>query len=378
MRKSFSQFVSLFAITLLALSVPATAGKIGAVFVIAMENHNWTQPNNQTSPGQIFGNIAAPYINSLVTPGDPNSAQVSFASNCQNVRAGVHPSEPNYIWSEGGTNYGIYNDSDPFPNNVQSTTDHLCGYLQSRGMTWKGYQEDTDLARNGNCQLTSTPLDPSLYTVPLVSFSGTSSAYTNEYNSRHQYNYAAKHNPQVFFIDTNGGNNQTYTNPQARYYAPLQQLTNDLDYNTVARYNWISPNQYNDMHSALSGGFYYRGTSWTGDQAAIAQGDNFLSIVVPQIMASEAYRNNGVIVIWNDETEGGDDASRTIMEIVISPLAKGNAYTNSVKYTHSSDLLTWQEVFGIGLVGIGDASNAKDLSAMFQPGTVFHSIGRSL
>ena len=40
------------------------------VFVIAMENHNWTQPGTQTSPQQIFLNPAAPFINSLVNGED--------------------------------------------------------------------------------------------------------------------------------------------------------------------------------------------------------------------------------------------------------------------------------------------------------------------
>src|SRR5207248_6520458 len=71
----------------LTCSLPGTApaGAIKTVFVIAMENHNWTQPTSQTSPGQILGNPAAPYINSLVTPGNPNAAQVSYASNYQQV-----------------------------------------------------------------------------------------------------------------------------------------------------------------------------------------------------------------------------------------------------------------------------------------------------
>ena len=43
--------------------------EIGAIFVIAMENHNFTQPPTQTSPQQIFGNPAAPFQNSLITPG---------------------------------------------------------------------------------------------------------------------------------------------------------------------------------------------------------------------------------------------------------------------------------------------------------------------
>jgi hypothetical protein len=54
-----------------AVAGAAYAGQIKTVFVIAMENHNWVQPGSQTSPGQIFGNSAAPYINSLVTRAIP-------------------------------------------------------------------------------------------------------------------------------------------------------------------------------------------------------------------------------------------------------------------------------------------------------------------
>src|ERR1700752_2345698 len=44
------------------------AQEIKKVFVIAMENHNWTQPANQFAGGiqQISGNPRAPFINSLV------------------------------------------------------------------------------------------------------------------------------------------------------------------------------------------------------------------------------------------------------------------------------------------------------------------------
>ena len=36
--------------------------------------------------------------------------------------------------------------------------------------------------------------------------------------------------------------------------------------NTVGRYNWITPDQYNDAHSSLTGGFTYNGTHYTGDR----------------------------------------------------------------------------------------------------------------
>src|SRR5262252_7294306 len=121
------------AAVLIAAAAPAMAGTLQTVFVVAMENHNWTQPASQTSPGQIFGNPAAPYINSLVTPGNPNAAQTSYTTNYQNTGTGIHPSEPNYIWAEAGSNLGVANDNDPYGTNGtnQTTNQSLSNMLQN-------------------------------------------------------------------------------------------------------------------------------------------------------------------------------------------------------------------------------------------------------
>ena len=99
---------------------------------------------------------------------------------------------------------------------------------------------------------------------------------------------------------------------------------------------------------------------------------------MPEIEASQAYKNNGVIVIWNDETEGDEDAGSTAgfegTEIIISPLAKGNAYTNDILYTHSSDLVTLQKIFGVAGGGaggyLGASGDATSLSDLFKPGAI--------
>jgi phosphatidylinositol-3-phosphatase len=182
------------------------AGSVKKVFVIAMENHNWTQPSTQTSPQQIFENPAAPFINSLVNGTSGISDQVAYANAYINAGVGVHPSEPNYIWAEAGTNFGVNNDADPYkadctPVNVQSTTQHLSTFLTIARKSWKSYQEDTDV------DATNTPLPASSWTVPLFSHNGVFTPGVNAYNYSNQYNYAAKHNPMVFFVDTNGGCN---------------------------------------------------------------------------------------------------------------------------------------------------------------------------
>jgi hypothetical protein len=297
--------------------------QIGKVFVIAFENHNWTQPANQfTGPiQQIFQNPNAPFINSLVNGTaiatingrQVNiSQQVAYATNYTNVLATasgnnphIHPSEPNYVWAEAGYNFRIGNDDDPFvPNGSTNQVNnldnqlHLAGLLTQPGRTWRSYQEDIDLT-TVNGQLTNVVLAPNQWTVPITSFSGNFASGVNQFNGSTQYNYAVKHNPMAFFTDTNGGDDPTPANPLSHQYAPLQQLFIDLATNNVAAYNWITPDQYNDMHTALTGGFM----GLTGDVANIKQGDNFLSIIIPQIMASQAYKNNGAIILWWDEAE---------------------------------------------------------------------------
>ena len=145
----------------------------------------------------------------------------------------------------------------------------------------------------------------------------------------------------------------------------------DLANDTVADYNWITPNQYNDMHTSLSGGY----KTLVGDAAKIRQGDDFLSQIVPIIMASNAYKNLGLIILWWDESESvagenANDFSHTIGEIIISerahPNVNGLPYASPINYTHSSDLRTMQEIFGVGPL-LGDAANANDLSDLFKP-----------
>ena len=379
--------VSLLAI---AIASSARAQQIGDVFYIPMENHNWTQPSTVTGINQIFGNSAAPFINSLVTPGNPNAAMVSYASNYQNV-PGIHPSEPNYVWSEAGLT-GPLNDADPYantPNNIVNAP-NLSALLQAKYGTagWKSYQEDINLTPSsgsvnhpGANSLTSTVAPQNQWNVPTSSFSGTSASYTNPYNGSHQYNFAAKHDGQLFFTATNGGTatapDTSPSNPETPYYAPLQQLSTDLANNTVAKYNWITPDQYNDMHSSLNTSFTYNGVTYAAgsDEEQIALGDNFLSQIVPMIEASQAFQNNGEIVIWNDETEGDTatmTAGFTSMEIVISKLAKGDAYTNDTYYTHSSDLVTLQNIFHVESDSpyLGGAGGANSLSDLFKPGAI--------
>lgn len=356
-RKSFRSHAAVAGAVLTSLLLAAQPAHAGSIFYILCENHNLTQPTNVTSPQQLLGNPAAPYLNSLITPGNSNSVQVSYATVDFNAGFNVHPSEPNYVWQEAGSDFGFHSDADPSPadgNVFYDQSNHLSKQLTAAGITWKNYQEDIELSAS-----------------PTNSASGNSGP-VNPFNGSTQYSYAVKHNPEAFFVDSAEVN-----------VFPIAQLFTDLASNTVGTFNYVTPDQFNEMHSSLTGGFTYLGTHYTGDQAAVAEGDHFLSEVVPQIMASQAYQDNGVIVIWYDETEGGDNSSFALPEIIISKLAKGNAYASSVQLSHSSDIKTWEELFGLSFLnnpipvgetnvngGYNNVATVNDLGDLFQSGVI--------
>src|SRR5438445_3339327 len=81
----------------------------------------------------IKGSPLAPYINSLI----PVRAHAEQYYN----PPGNHPSLPNYLWLEAGTNFGILNDNPPTSNH-QGTTNHLVTLLKNAGISWRAYEED--------------------------------------------------------------------------------------------------------------------------------------------------------------------------------------------------------------------------------------------
>lgn len=268
------------------------------VFMILLENRNWQD---------VVGSASAPYINSLLTMG-------AHAEQYFNAPL-VHPSEPNYLWLEAGENFGILNDNEP-SSNSQSTTAHLVTQLEKAGKTWKSYQEDIP---GTDCPLTSV------------------------------MNYAPKHNPMVFFEDVTDKNSAT-SQHCISHVRPYTELANDLTSDTVADYNFLTPNLCNDGHNACPP---------LNDQ--IKQADAWLSTEVPKILASKAYTDGAVLFITWDESELGD---HPIGMIVLSKDAKVG-YSNTIKYTHSSTLRTVQEIFGLSPF-LGDAANATDLADMFS------------
>ena len=294
-----------------ARDTPSTGAHVKTVFVIVMENHDWSA---------IKASASAPYINGLLS-------KASYASN-YNTPAGNHPSEPNYIWLEAGSNLGITTDDDPSPTHHLTETDHLVSQLAKAGLTWKSYVEDID---GSSCPLASSG------------------------------KYAAKHVPQIFFDDV-----ATPSKNCTDHIRPYSELSTDLSGGTgLARYDFITPNLCNDMHGnlAFSGGCL----------PDVATGDTWLSKEVPKILDSAAYKDNGALfILWDEGTAPilGTSSDGPIGLIVLSPLAKGAGYTNSTKYTHSSTLKTFERIFGVPFLRDAAAAGTTDLADLFMAGAL--------
>jgi len=293
-------FALLAMLSLPSLSGAQVGNHIRTVWVIILENRNWSE---------IKGSRDAPYINHTLLP------MASYAEQYFNP-PGMHPSLPNYLWLEAGTNFGILDD-DPPRVRSQSTGQHLVTLLNQKGITWKAYEEAISGRR---CPLADS------------------------------YPYGVRHNPFVYFDDVTGNRN-----PRSRYciahVRPFTELTGDLRSGHVAQYNFITPNVCNDMHDRCR-----------PIKNEIAQGDRWLARNLPPILSSKAYREGGAVFITWDEAALADGP---IGMIVLSPFAKGKGYANSLHYTHGSTLRTIQEIFRVTPL-LGDAGRQLDLRDLFS------------
>ncbi len=282
------------------LSTPAARVRPAVVFLIVLENHNWAD---------VAGNPSAPYLNHVLVP------QASHAAQYYNP-SGLHPSLPNYLWLEAGSNCGVLDDNPPSDNHL-ATTAHLVTLLSHAGISWRAYEEGI----NGRaCPLTASGL------------------------------YAPKHNPFVYFNDVTDGNNPRSATC-ITHIRPYTELGPALVRDTVARYTFITPDLCDDGHDTCA-----------PLNDPIKQTDTWLARAVPPILRSAAYRRGGVLFITWDEGEGGADGP--IGLLALSLRAKGHGYTSLLPYTHSSLLRTVQEILGVHPF-LGDARTARDLRDLF-------------
>lgn len=329
--KSFRKTFELSLCALLLVATPVTQAqmsKVKTVWIILMENHNWTGNNTGAAFGDpdIKGSSLAPYVNG------PLLATSAHAEQYYNP-PGNHPSQPNYLWLEAGTNFGILADTQPGQPQL-TTRQHLVTLLQNAGIFWRAYAEpDFSSPVYDVC-----PLDFTYFDVEHLAF--------------------------VYFSDVNEGLSK-HSKECINNVRPYYQIATDLANQTSARYNFITPNLCHDGHEQI----HPCDSNEPSDNTL--RGDTWLQQNVPLITNSAEYKAGGALfIIWDEAEDSGAFSDGPIGMFLLSPFAKGSGkseYSNSIYYTHSSTLKTVEEIFGVTplLGGAGDASTV-DLSDFFK------------
>jgi phospholipase C len=293
-----------------------------------MENHNWSGNNSGTAfnDPDLENNPLAPYINGELKKRSAHPKQYYNPP-------GNHPSQPNYLWLEAGTNFGVLADTQPGQPQL-TTPNHLVSLLTNAGISWKVYAEQD----YGNPEFTGCPLDFTYLDV--------------------------EHLPVVYFNDVNDGLNPNSAVCMA-HVVPYSHLAKDIKAQATARYNLIIPNLCHQGHEGVTPCDPNEPGSNT------LRSDQWLKKNLPVILASDAYKDGGaVLVIWDEAEDTAQYGDGPVGLFLLSPFAKGEGhreYSNAIHYDHSSTLKTIQEIFGVTpLLGAAADPATQDLGDLFK------------
>ncbi len=213
-----------------------------------------------------------------------------------------------------------------YPSSVKTVADQLDG----AGKSWKSYQED----------MTTPCRHPNIG-------DGDSTVVARVGDM-----YATRHNPFVYFhsiIDT----------PQCKAnVVDLDALDADIAASErTPNLAYITPNLCHDGHDT---------PCVDGQPGGLVSADKFLSTWVPKILASPAYKADGLLVITLDESD--DDSSSCcgqkgsgggrIGTLLLSPRVEAGT-TNKTPYNHYSLLCSIEDVFGLPHLAGAGAPNLK-------------------
>ena len=284
------------------------------IVVIVMENH----PLNYSSGhlDGIIGNPSAPFINSL-------AVNYSLTRDYWAVADG---SLPNYMALTSANMTAVSSGCTVPGPGCTTSVPNIVDRIESSGRTWKAYMEDY----SGGCNGIGSPL------------------------------YVAYHNPFVFYSDINTtarcsrivSANPGHSGP------PDSQLLADLNSTTTAsNFIWLTPNNCDNMHDSSSG---------CTSTNLIANGDSYLSQLVPRVLNSTIFRTQGaaLFITWDEPGTGCAYNLCPVPGIWAGPVVR-RSYASSVRYDHNSVLTTLESIWTLPALTSSD-NLAFPMNEFFQ------------
>ncbi|KAG0739880.1 hypothetical protein G6F57_002685 [Rhizopus arrhizus] len=222
-----------------------------------------------------------------------------------NYNAITHPSQPNYVASTGGSNFGIITDD---YYNISANTLSIFDLLEDKGLTWRLYQED----------------------IPSIGYTGYEAG-----------NYVRKHNPAVSY-DSIGLNATRLQN-----IVSANQLLKDINTKSLPNWMFYTPNLQNDGHDTNA-----------------AYAGNWLAKFYENTLNNLYLLENTLILITFDETASFLSRNRvwSLLFGAIPENLKGT--TDSTFYSHYSILSTVEKNWDLPNLNRGDTD--KKMSNIFD------------
>ena len=338
-------------LALLACEPARAAPRIGHVFIVVLENEGYRHTFGPASP--------ASYLNHL-------RGQGALASN---YFATSHFSLGNYIALISGQapNPATEYDCPQFTEFVSSgfTADGQaigsgCVYpasvptiaeqLEAAALSWKAYMEDMGNIPGRESAACGHP--------QIGTADGTQLAAVGD-------QYAARHDPFVYF-------HSVIDAPScAQHVVSLRSLGPDLKaIATTPNYVFITPNLCHDGHDGGHGN-----KCVDGEPGGLESADRFLRALVPQIISSEAFRRDGLLIITFDESDVEDEyeASSNAIRVTGGDAAAccdEQPGPNLPAY-RAGAAIARTAINGPGLIGPGGGRiGAVMLSPFIKPGTL--------
>ncbi len=359
--------VAFFAATAISAAVPP---KIGHVFVIVLENENF---RTTFGPGS-----AAPYLaHDLPAQGALLDHYYGIGHfSLDNYLAMISGQAPNPVTQDDCGDFtdfvmtGTARDGQAigqgcvYPASVKTLADQM----DEKKLRWHGYMEDMgkDPAR-----------EPARCGHPAIG------APDETQSATPADKYATRHNPFVYF-------HSVIDRPAcAENVVPLDGLESDLaSLDKTANLTFITPNLCNDGHDAQCA---------DGGPGGLVAADAFLRHWVPLILASPAYRQDGLLIITFDEADvpdpsqpaadnfdaccdeqpGPNIATGQVVDkrpdsgpgisgagggrtgaVLLSPFIRPGTVT-AIPYNHYSMLRSVEDIFGLAHLGYAGQTGLK-------------------
>jgi hypothetical protein len=276
----------LIAVVLAALSLiphraeAQPAARPGHVFIIVLENEDYDDTFGPKSP--------ATFLNALPRQGAmlPNYYGIGHYS-LDNYIAMISGQAPNPATQSDCRDFvefvqtGMAADGQAVGNGCvyPAGVPTIASQLEAKGLIWKAYMEDMGNIPGRESATCGHPA--------IGQPDKTQGAVKGD-------QYAARHDPFVYF-------HGIIDKPScALHVVNLTQLTADLgSVATTPDYVFITPNLCHDGHDGVP---YQKGCV-DGEPGGLVSADKFLADLVPQIMASPAFRKDGLLIVTFDEAD---------------------------------------------------------------------------